>query len=392
MKKEFILSFILLFGLFINCTNKPGENSDKNIAQINIDYKDLKKTIDASSIFDISKFEFINLETNDSCLIGEITKIVLRDNKIIIYDALVKQVLLFNMDGSFYSRIYAMGNGPKEYPPIINDCVISENYVGMFTPVIGKIMLYDFKGNFVKDISLKGAWGITYFTFDENEFYIQNDWSQSENGYYHLFSLKDNKTEKLMPFKPISDVSRGWSLDNYYSLYDNHALMLYSSIDTIFEFSNRTKNVKPLYEINFENTQLSKEILTGDGRNAIEMSIMENKATGINNIGESSRYIILYTSDNKYIFFNKKTRKIDYFTESLTIPSWGNFNFGLSTSYIQDNKIITCFEPSFVLSVMKDWIDQTSFKNKEFENKINSATKKIKEETDNHIILITYLK
>lgn len=168
--------------------------------------------------------------------------------------------------------------------------------------------------------------------------------------------------------------------------------MLYSSIDTIFEFSNRTKNVKPLYEINFENTQLSKEILTGDGRNAIEMSIMENKATGINNIGESSRYIILYTSDNKYIFFNKKTRKIDYFTESLTIPSWGNFNFGLSTSYIQDNKIITCFEPSFVLSVMKDWIDQTSFKNKEFENKINSATKKIKEETDNHIILITYLK
>lgn len=390
METKILGSIILGLLLFLKCANKPSNNND--VKQINIDYRNLEKYIDASSILDLSKYELINLETNDSSLIGEITKITLKDNKIIIYDALVKQVLLFNMDGSFYSKINAVGEGPKQYPPFINDCVVSNNLIGMLSPVIGKIKFYDYKGNFVRDMSMQGTWGMTYFTFDEKEFYIQNDWSDSREGYFHLFSVRNNKVKKYMPFTPASKVSRGWTLNNYNSLFNDHALMIYSSIDTIFEFSNISKKVTPLYDINFINKQLSKQILMGDGRYAIEMSIKQDKVSGINYIAETIKHIILYTSDNKCLFFNKETKNVDFFTESLKIPSWGNFSFGLSSSFIQDNKIITYLEPSIVLTVMKDWMEQTSFVNKEFEKKINSAFNKIKEETDNPIILITYLQ
>lgn len=387
---------LIIFFIYLAFSCKDNHNVDKwrNLSEIKIDHNFLIKSFDASNIIDTSFHQFINLVTNDSCLIGKISKIVLRNDKIIIYDSLVKQVLIFNIDGSFYSKIAAVGQGPDEYPPIVNDCFIGENYIGILVPVINKIKLYNFEGDFVKDISIGGSWGTTYFTFDEQSVFLINDWSNSKQGSFRLFAFDGGTTRmnKYLPFNMKNFEERGWGLDNHYTIYDDHALIIYSTIDTIYQITKNIAGIKPLFKINILNNKLSEEIIKGNGRDALISSIESGKITGIINIAETSSYIILTTSNYNYLFYNKKTNKIECFTQYLEIPQWGDFSMGLNASFIQDNLIISHFSPSIILSVMKDWLENAKFSDKSFENEIRVAINAIKTETENPIILIKRFK
>lgn len=382
--------FCCLLLVAFSCKNIPENTEPSPLSEIIVDHKYLAESTDASTMIDTSYHQFINLETNDSCLIGEIGRIVMRNDKIIIYDSLVKQVLVFNLDGSFHSKVAAVGQGPDEYPPIVNDCFIGDQFIGILVPVINKIKLYDFEGDFVKEISLGGSWGTTYFTFDEQSYFLINDWSTSEQGSFRVFAFDEGNTrmDKYLPFDMNTFEDRGWGLDNHYTIYDDHALIIYSTIDTIYQITESIAGIEPLFRINILNNKLSEELIKGNGKDALMASIESGKITGIVNIAETSSYIILTTSNYNYLFYNKKTKEVESFTKSLTIPQWGDFSIGWNRSFIQDDTIISSFSPSIVMSVMKDWLEEAEFSDKSFEKEIRKATDALKDETDNPIILI----
>ena len=392
MKKLIIycLIFCCLLIVTFSCKNIPENTEPSPLSEIFVDHHYLTKSIDASTMIDTSYHQFINLETNDSCLIGEIGRIVMRNDKIIIYDSLVKQVLVFNLDGSFHSKVAAVGQGPDEYPPIVNDCFIGDQFIGILVPVINKIKLYDFDGDFVKEISLGGSWGTTYFTFDEQSYFLINDWSTSEQGSFRFFAFDEGNTrmDKYLPFDMNTFEDRGWGLDNHYTIYDDHALIIYSTNDTIYQITESMAGIEPLFRINILNNKLSEELIKGNGRDALMASIESGKITGIVNIAETSSYIILTTSNYNYLFYNKKTKEVESFTKSLTMPQWGDFSIGWNRSFIQDDTIISSFSPSIVMFVMKDWLEEAEFSDKSFEKEIRKATDALKDETDNPIILI----
>lgn len=389
-----LLLVILFLYLTYSCQDKHNADISMSLSEIIVDHNNLIKSFDVSNIIDTSYHQFINLETNDSCLIGEISRIVLKNNKIIIYDSMVHQVLIFNMDGSFYSKVAAVGQGPAEYPPVVNDCFIGENYIGILVPVINKIKLYDFEGHFVKDISLGGSWGMTYFTFDEQSYFLINDGSRSEQGLFKLFAFDEGTTkmDKYLPFDLKKNENSGWVLDNYYTIYDDHALIIYSAIDTIYKVTKNIAGIEPLYNINILNNKLSEEIIKGNGRDALIASQESGKIIGITDIAETSSYIILTTSNDNYLFYNKKTKEVECFIEFLKMPQWGDFSMGLSTSFIQDNLIISQHSASIMMSVVKDWVEKAKFSDKSFENEIRFAINAIKNEAENPIILIRRFK
>lgn len=61
------------------------------------------------------RIEFVQLETNDSVLIGSIGKIQLTDSFIYILDKTQDCIFIFNNDGSFNNKISRKGKGPGEY-------------------------------------------------------------------------------------------------------------------------------------------------------------------------------------------------------------------------------------------------------------------------------------
>lgn len=105
MKNLFII-YISLLGL-ISCNNKK-EKNDSSVWSINLDLK-------TDSLFRISDFKCIPLETSDSCLIGRISKIICKNQKFYILDKQENVVFVFDKDGRLVRKVNRVGTGPGEY-------------------------------------------------------------------------------------------------------------------------------------------------------------------------------------------------------------------------------------------------------------------------------------
>ncbi|MDR1224139.1 MAG: 6-bladed beta-propeller, partial [Tannerella sp.] len=105
--------FLIIISNFVwGCTN-PNENlsTGKTI------YFDIDKSIenfDIGAITD-STFQIIPLETTDNSLIASIGKIEIRNDRIFIMDNLARSVYIYEMDGKYWGKINATGQGPGEY-------------------------------------------------------------------------------------------------------------------------------------------------------------------------------------------------------------------------------------------------------------------------------------
>jgi len=384
--------FIIITITFIGCKNKTEPCKNIKLETISIDNSQFEKITDASSFIDTDEFEFIPIETSDSCLIGQITKVYLRKNKIIIYDEREKQAVILNRDGSYHAKVHAIGKGPGEYPPVVNDIVVTDTRIGVLTPVIGKIIVFDFDGKYIEDISILGSWGHTFFSFDEKTYYLVNDWSTSSKGNNHLYSFTKNKNdiESFLPFDK-NGTNRGWGLTNYYSKIDNHALIIFSSSDTIYSITPNSE-IEPKYYVDIKNKELPEKFRIGDGRTALETASSSGYITGINKIDESSKYLILSTSNSKHVLYDKKTKQVKSYSDSFNIPSWGNFTFGFTTTFVEGDAIIFYLEANLIQFALKDIVLETNYKNKLYEQKLKNALNKIKSETDNPVLFLTKFK
>lgn len=70
--KTSLIGFLLVFP--IGCSEKKVPTSDIPLESIIIDIDDHKEKTHGSLLIDTTNFEIIPLETNDSCLVSEITK------------------------------------------------------------------------------------------------------------------------------------------------------------------------------------------------------------------------------------------------------------------------------------------------------------------------------
>ena len=84
---------------------------------------DTKKPASISEIADSAIY--IPLQTEDSLLIGEITKLIVWNDRFYIWDRMTETIFCFGSDGKAIHKIQRQGNGPGEYPRIsgftIND-------------------------------------------------------------------------------------------------------------------------------------------------------------------------------------------------------------------------------------------------------------------------------
>lgn len=122
------------------------QNSSKDFGGtvIVVNEIDLKKPYKLSDV--MNEFQLIPLETNDSCLIGECTKISIVNDLIYVLDAKSNQLLCFDKQGRYIKKIGEIGRGPNEYLLLDDYCFLKNGNVMVLDTYPNKLIEYNAQG------------------------------------------------------------------------------------------------------------------------------------------------------------------------------------------------------------------------------------------------------
>ena len=110
---------LILFVICLACNNKPNTIATFHITPTT-DF------LDASKVF--NDFHLIPLEGNENSIIGEVSKISERYNKIFVLDSKQNKLLIFSKNGKFQTEIFKEGRGPNEYLTLDDFIFTKVNY------------------------------------------------------------------------------------------------------------------------------------------------------------------------------------------------------------------------------------------------------------------------
>lgn len=147
MKK--LICTLLLPIFFFSCNNKEEAGGGQTLKV------DLDTPYDELSFFDIfESVDVVPLETTDSSLIGEISKIDFYKNQFYILDERTMSVFRFNRDGRYCDKIARHGKGPGEYSDLTDFSINRETNQIELLSAYGGLHIYDMDFNHVRDLKL----------------------------------------------------------------------------------------------------------------------------------------------------------------------------------------------------------------------------------------------
>ena len=176
--------------------NKISVNTDHSLVT-EIDSDTLNPEFALASESFINR-EYIELKTPEGIIIGEISKIQIEDEYMVIMDSKIsKKVYLFKENGEFVHQVGISGSGPEEYlePRDVN---LKQGQIHI-TDRTFTVNVYDLNNTHLKRSYLP-FFGRSSFIFDDGTTaYSNNKIEESETG-YHLMMIKGKTlSNRLFP-------------------------------------------------------------------------------------------------------------------------------------------------------------------------------------------------
>lgn len=141
-------TFILLAFIFVGCSDK--QQSDFDI----LSYKN--RSVGYSDIIDTLSYRFIPLETTDACIIGEIGKVEIVDDKVFVLDRFSKNIYRFDLEGRFIGQIGGRGQGPGEFVDPYSFAINhKDKQIVICDRASFNILAYDYDGNFIHSCRMR---------------------------------------------------------------------------------------------------------------------------------------------------------------------------------------------------------------------------------------------
>ena len=107
-----------------------------------------------------SKFTFVQLETNDDCVIPDIRRIIdVSDTLVVLSNT--GDIFTFDRNtGKYYGEISSKGEGPEEYVEASDIVVAPDHSIGIVDRLRGDIKFFTVNGTFIKEKKILGetAW------------------------------------------------------------------------------------------------------------------------------------------------------------------------------------------------------------------------------------------
>jgi len=350
-----------------------------------------------SSLSEIANgIDYIQLETNDSCLLGKPEKIIIEEEGIFISD--VRQLLHFDLNGKFINKISESGRGPGEFVNIL-DFYIDDPRHQIVLMQSDYIFTYSLEGVFIKKQCTPVPQRL-FSRISNGQFVFLYDWPNFllNNGY----SL--NITDSLGG-APTPLLFRGWTntkeSDLKYGSSGYCALDYYT--DTLTYWENRSDTV---YSITNQGLLIPKYFIkrkNGPPFSATSEEIFSMKYQIITKFLETKKYVFFPqvlddpNSAIKFICYNKTTQKAAFIEHENKL--WGNgANY---PGFLNDIDGGWYFLPSGITSTgdpfsffwgldLKEKIMSDNFKKSEYNNESNVIVNisKKSEVYDNPIIMI----
>ncbi len=225
-----------------------------------------------SDIFD--NISFIKLETNEHCLIGNISKLIALDNYFIIMDINNDNVLVFDTSGHFVNRIGRKGLSEPEY--IHTDDIAYDKHTDAVLILDRdgkKILRYKIDGTFIDSIKLNW-WtsAINVVDYDRYLLYIPNTIQSDKKQldyYFYLINSKGQTIDQLLPNAKTVQFSHagGHSL----SSYGNKTVFSPFRSSNIYEISG--DSIKPKYYLDFGNYNMPYTYFNSTDRKEVSKAL-----------------------------------------------------------------------------------------------------------------------
>lgn len=188
--RRFVIVFIGSI-LFFSCRNQIPE-AFSDVPVIGFNYETVEPTPYDSIFHDV---RFVQLETNDDCLIEKYDDIRIIDSTIFVVSrtGIQKALFAFGMDGRHLFTIDAQGRGPGEYGDI-RDFYINptENLIGILCAFRG-VIYYDRNGRYSgRSIALPENTNLTRMVFWKGNYFAHNAAVSPDDDYMYLLSTFNN--------------------------------------------------------------------------------------------------------------------------------------------------------------------------------------------------------
>jgi hypothetical protein len=281
----------------------------------------IQVNFDAVHTIDINAGQIIPLETNDSSLLYEITKLIVMDDRYVIFSK--SKIVVFDLSGKYLCNIGRKGQAPNEYTHIASVFVKNEQ-IYLYDSMQRKINIYDKNGNFIK-----------YLKLPDNE-YLVSDICPLPNGQYiakNMFQGEPNTTPLLSllsaDFYTINAfstkyVNSGFTLYDNFFVYDDNILYIEPLCDTIYTIDAQVIAAK--YFVDFGKYAIPqsarKEYDVYDLVNYVNQPKNKDQiATLIGRVNEDANYLRFrfILTNVYYLYYHKKSQEITLF--KLTDPS-----------------------------------------------------------------------
>jgi len=271
MKKSlyYILSISICFFFYVSCSfnsTRNKESEDNGLYVINLDsIRYSKHPFLYSTIY--KNIKTIFLETNDSCLIGDISKIRTCDQHIyILDDRIAKSLLVFDMNGRFIRRIGAVGGGPGEFVEPSDFTIDKENKtIYILDDPSQRINKYSLvSGGFINSINLDRNAKSYHIECVGGKLYADAYFFKHSKDNYLLRGIREPSGTGDGHFLNVMKYNKGLSNttiignDPFYLRENNHAIFVQQFMDFIIEIDG--DKISPLFTIKSNDVFSSKDI------------------------------------------------------------------------------------------------------------------------------------
>jgi hypothetical protein len=409
--KTIIITYIIFIVLSLD--NRPlfsQPSKSKNIGDkfFEIKYEELlkqKNNINLSQI--ASKVEYIQLETNENCLLNHNARYYFSDNFIFVSNW--DHILKFSSDGKFLKKIGNPGRGPGEINSIRVLSIIPEKkLIIIHDPVPRKLRYYSFDGNLIKTVNIPQDLVYLKVMKDGNYIAIAQSVSVSEK-YTHTLINESGDTlsavKNYTPWKnpsPIVTTILSPSFIPFYTYQNKYFLKsLYN--DTVYVV--KANKITPGYYINLGKYKLPPE-KRFERLNPEEAKIFQKE--------EAPKYCFAYVLEAGGRFFltsnNFGNHKIEHFVinkngfieksndrylsvfRNYIFNDWDGGVYFWPDGNIDDNKVFMPIDIKYLKDVLKVRSSaKTPFKFPEQQKQLEKLASNL-DITENPILMIVTLK
>lgn len=301
MKNIYIIFISLnsIFILMVSCNHK-----NVSIPNIIIDLEKKENSILYSQF--VESLDYIELNTNDSCIVSSIENILIDGDTIFVLDRKNAGILIFTAEGKMINQINYYGNSPEEFiniraftiDPILNNIYILDTYSQ-------KINKYNYNGEFIE--SKKTSLYIRDFAVLKNEVFLCILPYYSKYSPYGIWTtdISNNKIKNLKFDIPIEDK---FEFIGLYTNLSDQGLYYYDRNWDNFSYVNKDTAIIQ-YQINL------KQRLNEDLRKKEPETIKLQDFAMMSSFSNANNYLLLtyyyYVQDNPYrwVLYNKNTQE-----------------------------------------------------------------------------------